>query len=796
MDKKNSIFFLTISSIAILIAANYETKIERQEKTSSDYGHLLSDAYKIIEKYELEKGSFDNIDYFKQRSDAVINIYEPQPLSINGLVNRTKNYRELKLEHFELVRFMTGYAKKVSPYDVAMMHAAFDCRVKNISLNHSIDQKCYQLFIKHKNNAIKIVENHLKANNNNITSSHETQTAVRPQIISMMPVVEEGETDNKPVNLASKPIIVKDFVKKEKNNKIATLKNLKPIQQVSAIKPLDKKKEITKIVNKTPVNTLNPIISMAPIVDDTDMHEEPVKVFSKSVISKDFVEKNIFDIKTEPYVYQEINPFTQKIHKVQNYKSIKPNHTPIVSSEVTHSIKPKLPNNSVEQSQKLADNAFLELSHDTPQATILKEEKSISSVMSLRNIVEKALNNNPERLIAVAQYYSSQSQIDVARAGYYPNINLVLGAGREANIPFQQRNEQKDEVGYNNSNNANFRVEQMLFDGFITSETVAQRIKQAKASQLNEKRVSEEIILSAVQIYMQLRQFQKTVIAAEENLNALFDIEELVNMRLKLGDSNRTEKKYLEGRIASAEQNLINAQVGLGNAESSLEFITGERLNFNATLPDIKKDKKFATIENFLGQAFKNNIQVLALNAEKEAAEHQLESVLGRYYPRLDFVVEAGHIEDRGGFTGNVRNGVVKLEMSIPIYDGGTRSALKRQRQAEIEEVAAKQLAFRRRLKQDLKTSYQNRLGAIEQIETAMREIESQLSLEKLNKQQFKYGEKDIFITDLVESRERIFNAKLNKIRAESEYINSYYRIQQSLGEIVPEFCPATCQVI
>ena len=67
---------------------------------------------------------------------------------------------------------------------------------------------------------------------------------------------------------------------------------------------------------------------------------------------------------------------------------------------------------------------------------------------------------------------------------------------------------------------------------------------------------------------------------------------------------------------------------------------------------------------------------------------------------------------------------------------------------------------------------------------------------ECLNKQQFKYGEKDIFITDLVESRERVFNAKLNKIRAETEYVTSYYRIQQSLGEIVPEFCTKTCQIL
>jgi outer membrane protein TolC len=295
---------------------------------------------------------------------------------------------------------------------------------------------------------------------------------------------------------------------------------------------------------------------------------------------------------------------------------------------------------------------------------------------------------------------------------------------------------------------------------------------------------------------MQLRQFQKTVAAAEENLQGLKDIEKLVDMRLKAGDRNKTEKKYIEGRLASAKQNLINAQTGLGNAQSALEFITGEKLSFVADLPDIKKDKKFATIEKFLNQAFQNNTQISILEAQKQGTEHALEATIGRFYPQLDFIVEAGHLADRGGETGNVRNGVVKFELTLPIYEGGLRSALVSQRKAELREVKAKKMRYQRQLKQDLKVAYQNRLGALQEIETAKQEITSNTALEKLNKQQFKYGEKDIFITDLVESRERIFRGKTNKVRFEAEYVTSYYRIQQILGEIFQEFCTAECQAI
>gem|GEM_PF-4082289 len=49
------------------------------------------------------------------------------------------NYHNLKSSRLTLTRFINGYAGRIAAKDVALMHAVFDCRVKNIAINYSMD---------------------------------------------------------------------------------------------------------------------------------------------------------------------------------------------------------------------------------------------------------------------------------------------------------------------------------------------------------------------------------------------------------------------------------------------------------------------------------------------------------------------------------------------------------------------------------------------------------------------------------------------------------------------------------
>ncbi len=194
----------------ILVAANYDTISHRSSDSTQSYGRLLSNAYRVIVNHEKHKGTFTNIDYFTSQANSVTNLYNPRPLTTGGLVHNIKNRRELRLERFELERFMNGYAGRVASDDVAMMHAAFDCRVRNIEINPSMDKECQQIFAKHKNNADVKVKQHL---NNRAVVQYTPPLQQETPLVQPKPILHKQA--EKPLTIPQKaPILPQKSIEK------------------------------------------------------------------------------------------------------------------------------------------------------------------------------------------------------------------------------------------------------------------------------------------------------------------------------------------------------------------------------------------------------------------------------------------------------------------------------------------------------------------------------------------------------------------------------------------------------
>ncbi|MFT6071681.1 MAG: outer membrane protein OmpA-like peptidoglycan-associated protein [Alphaproteobacteria bacterium] len=200
MYQKFGISALVACGIIFAVAANYQNQGQRQASQAPAYGDLLSKAYKSIVLHEKQKGTFSNIDYFELRSQEAIHRYNPRPLTTSGLVHNKKNRRELRLSRFELERFMNGYAGRIASQDVAMMHAAFDCRVKNIEMNHKMDKACKILFAKHRQKAARVVDNYLKKD----TIQAPAITRTPPPVAAVKPLNVPINTPIKPFNSAPK----------------------------------------------------------------------------------------------------------------------------------------------------------------------------------------------------------------------------------------------------------------------------------------------------------------------------------------------------------------------------------------------------------------------------------------------------------------------------------------------------------------------------------------------------------------------------------------------------------------
>lgn len=277
MKKKFGVLFAVLCGGILTIAVDYNNYNDRKPNGVMPYGRLLSDAYKTIVDYERQKGSYENIEYFKSQVNNVSSAYNPRPLTTGGIVKNKKNRRILRMARFELERFMNGYAGRIAKSDVAMMHAAFDCRVKNIEINPVLDRSCAQLFEKHKKSADRIVNAHLNGQNAGYSRDYVPNNNYQSKqndvnIIKMKPVEFSGRKKvHHPESVPAPSVIPQPVPLKE-----APQENIEPLpvptynEAVSQDKRMTTKELIQKIekdIETTPQKEA-PIIT--PIPSDPD----------------------------------------------------------------------------------------------------------------------------------------------------------------------------------------------------------------------------------------------------------------------------------------------------------------------------------------------------------------------------------------------------------------------------------------------------------------------------------------------------------------------------------------------
>ncbi len=437
---------------------------------------------------------------------------------------------------------------------------------------------------------------------------------------------------------------------------------------------------------------------------------------------------------------------------------------------------------------------------DTPKKTVKIDTKKNPSTptettrtLTLEEAIGSALKQNPEREIATAQAGQAEASIEEAKALYYPQANLKIDAGREYNNPFSVVQGSTGRSGYSYGNNTSLNVRQMLFDGFITREAVAQRLAQARAANFSRDKITEELIKNTIEVYLQLVQFQEIADIAAENYKGLQEIAKLVDLRATAGDTSDSEKNYMLARLANAEQEKINANSALKDAQSALKYLTGETADFTATLPTLPLEDTHIAEEELLAQALRKNTDILLNQAELAAARHEVEATKGQFYPNLSFVVDGGHAEDLGGETGVKRAASGKFELNYKIFDGGLRSATVQRQTGKVKEVEARGDRIRREIKQNISQGYNKLNGAAKEMKVAITEVKANTELERVYREQFKFGDGDVDVTNLVEARERIFTASVKKIRLRNDVINANYTLKKLVGELLLPFCGKKC---
>lgn len=288
--------------------------------------------------------------------------------------------------------------------------------------------------------------------------------------------------------------------------------------------------------------------------------------------------------------------------------------------------------------------------------------------LGLTEAVLQAAQWHPSIAEAIGNLYKQGEGINVARAGYYPQISGGIRTGYDTGYG-----------GDRNSQALNLSLKQMLYDfGKVDSAVNAAQAAAARA-QANILLVVDDLARDTAYAWIETRRYEQLMAIAREQIRGVGDIAGMARQRSDMGASTRSDVVQAESRVESARATLEEYQSQYERWRSTLAALMGR-----VTPPALAEQSPAA-----LNQACKRPAQgddrlpaVLMALAQRAQGQAELAQAKAEAYPTVSLQPQVNHYLDNDYNRDNSRmdrtQAGIYLNVEVPIYQGGAISARSR----------------------------------------------------------------------------------------------------------------------
>lgn len=395
---------------------------------------------------------------------------------------------------------------------------------------------------------------------------------------------------------------------------------------------------------------------------------------------------------------------------------------------------------------------------------------------ALTDAAQKAVSTNPEVQARLHAFNAAREEIDVARGGYFPRVDLTAGAGRE----------RLREPGFDSQSftrrGASISLNQMLWDGLGTRNEV-RRLGHAKLTRYYELLdASETAALEASRAYYDVLRYRTLVGLAEENYVQHRSVFEQIQRKVQAGAGRRVDFEQASGRLALAEANLLTETANLHDVSARYQRIVGEIPPDSLPPAGLSSDVPAQANElQRIGQA--KNPAIAAAIENVRAAQADADARKAPFQPRVDFRLRQDWDKNREGILGTRNDGVAEVVLNYNLFNGGSDIARTRQFAARLNNAKDLRDKACRDTRQTIAIAYNDVRKLSEQLTYL---DQHQTSIEKARdayRKQFDIGQRTLL--DLLDTENELFQAKRAYVNAENDLGIAYVRTKAGVGELL-----------
>lgn len=400
--------------------------------------------------------------------------------------------------------------------------------------------------------------------------------------------------------------------------------------------------------------------------------------------------------------------------------------------------------------------------------------------LTLVQLTDLALSNNPSTKLAWASIRNSEAGLELARSGYWPELDVDYGVTRLKQVNFTGgANTVQTRYGPSVS------LTYLLWDFGARSGAVDAAKYSLTAAHLAGDQTMQDLVLTVEQDY-----YQVLGLAALRDADA----QSVQDASANLDAANQRKSSGLAtvGDVYQAEAALAGARLALQQAEGQLAVARGQLavdVGYGADTvlelapwdPQVSPQLPGQGIRELLDKAKGARPEVLAAKAREQAAVASLESTEGQGWPSLGLSASAGRTTtDIAGQHTSANNYSAGLTLSFPLFAGFSYQAANRQAQAAVDTAEATTQQLMQQVELEVWQAYQNLRTAAAGLDTSDAQLKSAQQAADVTQARYKNGLGSIL--DVLSAQATLANARVQEVQARLNWFAAQAAMGHAMG--------------
>lgn len=444
---------------------------------------------------------------------------------------------------------------------------------------------------------------------------------------------------------------------------------------------------------------------------------------------------------------------------------------------------------------------------EEPKGAVVDAQAAGGFLMTMEMAVREAVLTHPSLRQARGVLEQARQGVEQAEAGYYPQVRGGLVGSTRSYDNAGQRGRQTYQ--------AEVAVSQMLYDFGKVKSDVSRARAQGQVAREKMLVAIDDLSRSAAQAWIEVHRQRALEAVAQQQLEEVSKLSELVAKRVTLGASNRSDLVQSLARVESAQVDLLTTQ-GQGRrwqmtlqnltAQKQLPHITGEPLAILENACGRGVTQKGAAGAASLAASASSGLNVGVLNfedlgalahpasvdaveAELDVARALVEQAKAEQKPTLSVNAQVNQ-----GLTSNSKrigqsgpDAVAGMNFTAPLYQGGRLQA--QNRAAEYALTAAVAAVEQERLTatQNLQAAAIDWLEHSQRVKVQAQRIESLKTTRELYRQQYlQLGTRTLL--DLLNAEQEYHNARSAEVDSEHQIYLQGMECLYQMGKVRETF--------